>query len=90
MKNSDNRYGGAMKIKLIPPDINQCQVEKPNGNTFMTFGGTPKLVRCTNQPTVVVYEKRKRDDGLKGSMSMCSTCLEMFYKQMPPSLEIDY
>jgi len=63
-----------MSVKLIPPDLKQCQAEKPNGNSFMTLGGVPGLVRCKEKPTVVAYENNPAEDGLKGSMSLCDSC----------------
>ena len=66
---------------LTPPDIKRCQVEKPNGHTFMAFGGVPGLVRCEAKPSVIVSEKEPGPDGQKGSMSMCLGCLEVFSKQ---------
>lgn len=69
-------------IKLIPPNKKQCQVEKPKGNTFMTLGGVPGLVRCTNKPTVIVAERNPNpEDGQRGSMSMCPECFAVFKKQ---------
>lgn len=72
-----------MTKKLVPPDLKQCQAEKPNGNTFMTLGGQPGLVRCENTPLFIVTEKEPGEDGQKGSMSLCAECLEVFLKQMP-------
>ncbi len=37
-------------------DLDQCQAEKPNGHSFMTLGGRPGLVRCTNKPSVIITE----------------------------------
>lgn len=70
------------KVKLIPPDRKQCQCLKPNGNTFMTFGGIPGRVQCTNKPCVIVKELKPAKDGLKGSMSLCAECFEVFGKDM--------
>ncbi len=70
-------------MKLIPPDLEQCQAEKPNGVTPFGFGGRPELIRCTNKPLFLVTEKEPGDDGLKGSMSLCAHCLAVFSKQMP-------
>lgn len=72
------------KPKLTPPDPDRCQAEKPNGASFMTFGGIPKLERCTNRPFVIVKERvADPRDGLKGSMSLCEGCLKTFKKQCP-------
>lgn len=73
----------AKKVKLIPPDKKQCQAEKPNGNSFMTLGGVPGLIRCTNAPTVIAYELvANPDTGQKGSMSLCEDCLKKFLEQV--------
>lgn len=62
-------------IDLIPPDHERCQVES---RSFMTLG--PGMHRCTNKPTVIVYEKVV-EKGPLGSMSMCDGCLEVFKKK---------
>ena len=69
--------------KLIPPDIKQCQAMIPNGNSFMTFGGVPGHIRCTNTPAVIVTETHEGEDGQKGSMSLCKDCLTHALKQLP-------
>lgn len=72
------------KPALIPPDMNQCQVDKPNGNNFMTFGGVVGRVRCTNRATILVKETKVDPKyGQKGSMTMCSSCFEAFKRQEP-------
>jgi hypothetical protein len=71
-----------MTSKLTPPDLEQCQAEKPNGNTFMTLGGSPGLVRCENKADFIAVEKEKGKDGQRGSMSLCTKCRLVFVKQM--------
>lgn len=68
--------------KLIPPDKNQCQAEKPNGVNFMTLGGRAKLIRCTNKPAYLMTEKTKGEDGQIGQMTVCADCLAVFDKQV--------
>lgn len=68
--------------KLIPPDKKQCQAEKPNGYSFMTLGGVPGYIRCTNKPVVIMKEKKAASDGLTGSMAVCSECLASAKKQL--------
>jgi hypothetical protein len=68
---------------LIPPDLGQCQAEIPNGNTFMTFGGVPGLVRCKNKPTYIAHEPPRKDGKKQGSMSLCGSCLAVCSKQIP-------
>jgi len=72
------------KNEVTPPDLKQCQAEKPNGNSAFTVGGIPGLVRCTNRPLFVVTETQPGPDGLRGSMSLCAECLEVFSKSLPP------
>lgn len=72
------------KVKLIPPDRKQCQAEKPNGNTFMTLGGVPGLERCKNKPSVIATERKPGEDGLRGSMSLCSDCFTKLIEQQGP------
>lgn len=64
--------------KLIPPDLSCCQAEKPNNCTIMSLGGKPSLVRCKNVPSYVATETVEGDDGLMGSMSLCSECKMIF------------
>jgi hypothetical protein len=71
------------KAELTPPDTKRCQAEKPNGATFMSLGGVPKLVRCTNKPTMIATEKEPGKDGQRGSMSLCDECFAVFQKQAP-------
>ncbi len=71
----------AKKPTLIPPDSKQCQAMKPNGYNFMTFGGAPGLVRCGNKPVTIATEVVPRDDGLRGSMSLCSECWQAMIDQ---------
>lgn len=71
-----------MTQNLIPPDLNQCQAEKPNGVTFMTLGGKFKMERCTNKPLYIATENVAGKDGLIGSMSLCEDCKDVFIKQM--------
>lgn len=70
-----------MSAELDPPDKKQCQAEKPNGNTFMTLGGRPGLVRCEALPKVIVTEMVPGDDDEHGAMSLCGQCLTVFNEQ---------
>jgi hypothetical protein len=70
------------KEKLIPPDINQCQADKPNGNTFMTFGGIPKMVRCRNVPEFIAMENNPKRNSERGSMSVCRECSQILIEQL--------
>jgi len=73
-------------MPLTPPDLKQCQAEKPITRSFMTFGNGPKMIRCINDPLFIATEKGPGKDGLVGSMSLCASCLVVFLKQMPDGL----
>ena len=61
--------------KLTPPDRDRCQAERLEGS-FMTLGPRP-LARCENAPIVVATENKPNPkDGLRGSMSLCGTCVD--------------
>jgi hypothetical protein len=65
------------------PDLDQCQAEKPSGDTFGTLGGgVLRRVRCPNPPSFIATEREPGKDGLVGSMSLCSGCKAVFEKQM--------
>jgi len=70
-------------VKLTPVDEERCQCERPNGATFMTFGASPKLVRCKNRPIVIATEKTiTHKDGQQGAMSLCAHCMNKLVDQM--------
>lgn len=64
------------KPKLVPPDYDRCQAESLPGS-FMTFGPR-SWERCTNKPVWIATEKKPREDGLRGSMSLCQPCRVIF------------
>jgi len=68
---------------LTPPDLKQCQAEKPNGESFMTLGGRPGRVRCTSPAKILVRETVSGSDGQKGSMTLCGDCFVVFQTQCP-------
>lgn len=70
-------------MSLIPPDTGRCQAEKPNGNSFMTLGGSPGLERCRNIPLWIAREIKPGPDGQIGSMSLCRECRTVLERQMP-------
>ena len=70
------------KDELIEPDKKQCQAEKPNGNTFMTLGGVPALIRCEKNPVIIATESEPDKNGLQGSMSMCDKCWKVAIEQL--------
>lgn len=71
------------KGQLTPPDLERCQALRPNGHNFMTLGGRPGFEQCESKPTVIVTENELDENGQKGSMSLCASCLLQFEKQMP-------
>lgn len=73
------------KPKLIPPDLKRCQAEKPNGCTFMSLGGVPRMIRCKNTPEFVAKERKPGKDGRRGSMSICRECLGVMVSQRGPN-----
>lgn len=68
---------------LTPPDPRRCQVLKPNGHNFMTFGGTPGRVRCPNVPTVIATERKPDAHGRRGAMSLCGDCQAVLQRVDP-------
>ena len=70
-----------MENELEPPDLKQCQVEVPNGHSFMSLGGKPGRVRCTKKPSYLATERFAGKDGQFGSMTMCADCFLVFIKQ---------
>ena len=74
---------------LTPPDLRQCQAEKPNGYSFMTLGGSPGLERCTATPTVIVTEIHPGSDGRRGSMALCDECLAVLNQQAPGTVTVE-
>lgn len=67
---------------LEPPDLEQCQAEKPNGHSFMTLGGVPGLERCKAKPIVIIKELQPDAHGRCGSMSLCAECWKVAIKQL--------
>lgn len=72
--------------KLVPPDRDRCQAEKPTGGPFMIGGeiGNPLkgyLARCRNTPTVIATEAEPGSDGKRGSMSLCDGCRKVLVEQ---------
>jgi hypothetical protein len=76
--------------KIAPLDVDRCQAEKPNGASFMTFGGVPRLERCNSVPSYVLVETKEDEDGLRGAMTVCSECFEVFKKQVGVSNTLYY
>jgi hypothetical protein len=72
------------KGALTPPDMKQCQAERPNENSFMTLGGVLNgRIRCKNKPTKLLTENAPGKDGRIGSMTVCDHCFAVFQRQMP-------
>ena len=69
-------------VDLVPPDRSRCQAEIPNKRTFMSFGGRPGYNRCENKPEWIATEKEPGEDGLIGSMSLCTPCKHIMEAQL--------
>ena len=72
---------------MIPPDLKQCQSEKPSGGPFILGGeiGDPRngyLVLCRNKPTVIAIANDPGEDGLRGCMSLCDGCKAVAIKPL--------
>lgn len=70
------------KVKLIPPDKNQCQAELINGS-FMSFG-IPSRTRCTKKPGMIIQEKK----APHGSMSVCPGCFTNAVKLLGDTFKV--
>ena len=75
---------------MIPPDLKQCQADKPTGGPFILGGeiGDPRngyRIRCRNEPTVIAIENEPGEDGKRGSMSLCDRCKAAAIKQLGES-----
>lgn len=66
---------------IEPLDVSRCQAEVPNGASFMTLGGVPRLVRCTETPSIILVEREPGADGDHGAMTLCASCYAVFKKQ---------
>ena len=64
---------------IEPPDLERCQANIQNGS-FMSFG-KPTVARCKAPPTWIAKENEPRDDGKKGSMSLCAECAQTFLRR---------
>jgi hypothetical protein len=76
-----------MKTKLVPPDRERCQAEKPGEGPFVMGGeiGDPRRgyrVRCRSVPTVIATERRAGADGQRGQMSLCDECKAALVEQL--------
>lgn len=67
--------------ELEPVDPERCQCLFQLGS-FMTFGPRP-MERCKRKAHYVITENEPNEDGLKGSMSLCRKCYEVFAKRYP-------
>ena len=67
--------------KLVPADLTQCQAQIPNGATAFTCGGIPELIRCKNKPAYMAVEINPGEDGLRGYMTLCTDCKDVFLIQ---------
>jgi hypothetical protein len=89
---------------LVPPNREQCQALRPNKTwSPMAFGPADvnsqtgekrggstqndRLWRCRERPAVIVTET-KSDDGVLGSMSLCSDCFVQLCLQRGGTFEV--
>lgn len=72
-----------MSKKPTAHDLTRCQAEISNPTMFITWGGRKETIRCHNKPAVIATEKELGPDGYRGSMSLCTSCLVQFMKQVP-------
>ena len=69
-------------VTLAPPDLNCCQCEWRD-TSIETFGPKP-IVRCEEEPTVVAFQKRAREDGTPtGCISLCDVHRTLFEHTFP-------
>lgn len=75
---------------LTPPDRQRCQADiKDTYGAAQAFqlgydsSRNGRWFRCDDRPTVVVEELQPDRDGLKGQMSLCSSCHAELHKHMP-------
>lgn len=74
-------------VKLIPPDLKQCQAVVPNPKYAPFSIGqnavyANRTLRCTNLPTVVTRENKADEYGLRGRMALCDACLAVAREQL--------
>lgn len=77
----DNCAERRKDLALEPVDETRCQADKPNGHSFLTFGGVPGRVRCSERPTHIITEAKEKD-GVRGEMSVCPECLAVASAQL--------
>lgn len=65
---------------LEPVDLARCQAETVE-RTPWALGGTHRVTRCPNQPSLVATEKHAGKDGQRGAMSLCADCKAVLLKQ---------
>jgi len=64
--------------KLEPPDPKRCQADKITYNAWGIGGSPYKRLRCTNRAHWLVQELEPGPDGIRGHMTMCDECAEVF------------
>ena len=73
------------RVKLTPVDKKQCQANIQINN-FMSMGGFIRQERCKNLPLYIAKENKPGEDGRRGSMSLCDSCVDNLLRQFP----VDY
>lgn len=70
--------------ELTPPDFGCCQAEITDAHNPFGIGAPPPSPRrCTARPQYLLTEKEPGEDGQRGSMTLCESCLEQFRQRMP-------
>lgn len=73
-------------MSITPASRHHCQVDVPTGGPFQ-LGGSPGDPKngyrrpCGNKPAYIVKEKEPGPDGLRGEMSICSSCWLVFLEE---------
>ena len=66
-----------------PADRERCQAETRQRAPFMQMGGPPvKVTRCSNKPVAIATETKPGEDGERGSMSLCASCIVIATREL--------
>jgi len=71
-----------MTKSLDPPDFEQCQTMVHNGCGPFSMCGISRYDRCSHPPKYIIHEIKPGEDGLRGSMSLCTFHKDKFLIEM--------
>lgn len=71
-----------MSEELTPPDRERCQALIRAAHGPFVLGPKPRHEQCKVLPSVIVTEKEPGEDGKRGSMSLCISCLNELLDQV--------